>query len=61
MFVRTTNRISLGFAAMLGLATGACNNDKGGGLDLIDRGSCDVLSECAASLAPESHNDYELG
>jgi hypothetical protein len=37
---------------------GACLGD-GGGTPSLDRGSCDVLIECASSLAPEAHDEYQ--
>lgn len=37
----------------------ACVSDGGSTSSLIDRGSCDVLIECAASLAPEVRDEYE--
>jgi len=58
MVVRSLHRNSLVVAATLGLALGACNDGKGT-QGLIDRGSCDVLIECAAALAPDARDEYE--
>jgi hypothetical protein len=40
------------------LATAACNNDGGGGGGLIDHGACDLLIECASTLAPEARDSF---
>lgn len=38
---------------------GACNGGGGGGgIQIIDRGVCDTLIECASSLAPEARDEY---
>jgi hypothetical protein len=46
------------FAALVGVGLGACNGGGGGGSQLIDRGVCDTLIECASSLAPETRDEY---
>jgi hypothetical protein len=51
---RKTRRICL---LGLGFALGACSGSQSGG-GLIDRGVCDVLIECASSLAPDARDEY---
>ena len=53
----TTRRRILLASTTLALAVGACKD--GGGSGLIDRGRCDVLIECASSLAPQVRDEYE--
>lgn len=49
-------RSLLAFVLLFGCSKGG---DEGGGGGLIDRGSCDVLIECASDLAPESRDQFE--
>jgi hypothetical protein len=52
---RSRRRVLLA-STTLAVCIGAC---KDGGTTLIDRGSCDVLIECAAAIAPEARDEYE--
>jgi hypothetical protein len=54
-------RQRLASGCLFGIIVGACssNGGGGGGLALLDRGSCDVLIECAATLAPGARDEYE--
>lgn len=53
------NKLSMTLAFGLG-ALVACNDGgSGSGNAMLDRGACDVLIDCAASLAPDVHDEYE--
>lgn len=44
---------------LVGVSLSGCPSEQGGGVQLIDHGVCDVLIDCAASLAPETRDEYE--
>lgn len=46
-------------SAIFACVVGACSDGGGQGVQLVDRGACDVLIDCAGSLAPEAEDEYE--